>query len=71
MVASTTDGRMRCEKADRKAPFCPEIRLSISMKPVTEGKKYISEMRPDTGVHCRMPENMMISSRPHQKIGME
>ena len=28
-------------------------------------------MRPDTGVQCRMPENRMISNRPHQKIGME
>ena len=41
------------------------------MKPVTVGKKNISEMRPDTGVHCRMPENRMIRSRPHQKIGIE
>ena len=30
-----------------------------------------SEIRPETGVHCKMPENRMISSRPHQKIGME
>ncbi len=41
------------------------------MKPVTDGKKNISEMRPDTGVHCSMPEKRMISRRPHQKIGME
>ena len=53
------------------APFCPDNRLSISMKPVTGGKKYISEMRPETGVQPRMPENRMMSSSPHQKIGME
>ena len=41
------------------------------MKPVTGGKKNISEMRPDTGVQCSMPENKMISSSPHQKIGIE
>ena len=41
------------------------------MKPVTGGKKYIRLMRPETGVHCRMPEKKMISSRPHQKIGIE
>ena len=28
-------------------------------------------MRPETGVQPRMPEKNMISSRPHQKIGME
>ena len=41
------------------------------MKPVLASTKYMSEIRPETGVHCRMPENRMISSRPHQKIGIE
>ncbi len=71
MVPSTMVGRMRWLTADLKAPGWPESSESISMKPVTGGKKYISEMRPETGVHCRMPENRMISSRPHQKIGIE
>ena len=39
--------------ADLKAPACPESRLSISMKPVTGLKKYMSEMRPETGVQPR------------------
>ena len=71
MVASTIDGRARWLSADMKAPFWPDKSESISMKPVTCGKKYISEMRPETGVHCRMPENRMISRSPHQKIGIE
>ena len=41
------------------------------MKPVTDGKKNMSEMRPETGVQCRVPANRMMSSRPHQKIGIE
>ena len=57
--------------ADAKAPSWPDSSESISMKPVTGSKKYISEMRPETGNHWRVPENRMISSRPHQKIGME
>ena len=38
MVPSTMLGRMRCDKADEKAPSCPDSRLSISMKPVTGSK---------------------------------
>jgi len=71
MVPSTMVGRMRCEKADLKAPFWPESRLSISIEPVTGLKKYCTSMRPETGVQCSMPEKKMISSRPHQKIGIE
>ena len=71
MVPSTIVGRIRWLSADLKAPACPDSSELISMKPVTDGKKYIREMRPDTGVHCRMPENRMMSSRPHQKIGIE
>ncbi len=41
------------------------------MKPVIGLKKYMRSMRPDTGVQCSVPENTMISSRPHQKIGIE
>jgi hypothetical protein len=50
MVPSTTVGRISELTADLNAPACPEIRLSISMKPVTCLKKYISEIRPETGV---------------------
>ena len=31
----------------------------------------LHEMRPETGVQPRMPENRMMSSSPHQKMGME
>ena len=41
------------------------------MKPVTESMKYRNEMRPETGVQPNVLENSMISSRPHQKIGIE
>ena len=41
------------------------------MKPVTSGKKYCSEIRPETGVHPSQPENTMISNSAHQKIGIE
>ena len=71
IVASTIVGRIRWLSADLKAPACPESSESISMKPVTGGKKKRSEMRPETGVQCRMPEKRMMSSRPHQKIGIE
>ena len=40
-------------------------------KAFADGKKNISEMRPDTGVQPSTPENRMMSSSPHQKIGME
>ncbi len=43
----------------------------MSMNPVTGSKKYTREMRPDTGVSPRIPEKRMISSSPHQKMGME
>ena len=39
MVPSTMVGRMRWRTAETKAPFWPESRLSISMKPVTGLKK--------------------------------
>ncbi len=71
IVPSTMVGRIRWLTAELKAPAWPDSSESISMKPVTGGKKNISEMRPETGVHCRMPEKRMISSRPHQKIGIE
>ena len=43
----------------------------MSMKPVTGLKKKDRSMRPDTGIHCSVPANKMMSSRPHQKIGIE
>ena len=44
----------------------------MSMNPVDrlESSRRRS-MRPDTGVQPQPPENRMISSRPHQKIGIE
>ncbi len=39
MVPSTIVGRIRWLTADWKAPGCPESSESISMKPVTGGKK--------------------------------
>ncbi len=39
MVPSTMAGRMRWLSAEVKAPFYPDSSESISMKPVTEGKK--------------------------------
>jgi hypothetical protein len=33
--------------------------------------KYCTAMRPDTGVHPSCTEKNRISSRPHQKIGIE
>ena len=71
IVPSTMVGSTRCETAEAKAPFSPDIRLSISMKPVGWGKKNIRLMRPDTGVHCSQPETTMINSSAHQKIGIE
>ena len=70
-VPSTIAGRMRCDSADRKAPVSPASRLSISRKPVTGSMKYCTAMRPETGVEPSCTENSRISSRPHQKIGIE
>ncbi len=39
MVPSTMVGSTRCDRADRNAPFWPEIRASMVMKPVTGLKK--------------------------------
>ena len=38
MVASTIEGSTRWLIAETKAPLLPEIKLSISMKPVTGSK---------------------------------
>ncbi len=38
---------------------------------MTGWMKYSTEMRPDTGVQPSCTENSRISSRPHQKIGIE
>ncbi len=35
MVPSTMVGRIRCDSAERKAPFSPDSSESISRKPVT------------------------------------
>ena len=52
-------------------PVQGRMDLAIYFKPVTGLKKYISEIRPDTGVQCSVFENRTMSSRPHQKIGIE
>jgi len=49
----------------------PASRLSMVRKPVTGSMKYCTAMRPETGVRPSWTENSRISSRPHQKIGIE
>jgi hypothetical protein len=71
MVPSTMAGRIRWRAAERKAPLLPERIESMSMKPVTGLKKKLRAIRPETGVQPRVPENRMMSRRPHQKMGME
>ena len=71
MVPSTIAGSTRWPSADQKAPLSPARRLSISRKPVTGSMKYLTSMRPDTGVRSSLTENSRISSKPHQKIGIE
>ena len=39
--------------------------------PVTGGMSNWIAIRPDTGVQPKVTENVRISSRPHQKIGIE
>ena len=70
-VPSTIVGRMRCDSAERNAPQSPAISVSISRKPVTGSTKYCTAMRPETGVSPSCTENSRMSSRPHQKIGIE
>ncbi len=70
-VPSTSAGSSRWRSADVKAPASPDNRLSISMKPVRGSMSYSMAMRPDTGVSPRSTEKTMISTRPHQKIGIE
>ena len=40
-------------------------------KPLRTSMSYSIAIRPDTGVRPRSTENTMISTRPHQKIGIE
>ena len=41
------------------------------MKPVGPSMKYMSDIRPDTGVQPSPEEKTMISKSAHQKIGIE
>ena len=53
IVPSTMAGRIMCITASIKSPGSPQIRVSISMKPVSgwlSSRKTVSLMRPDTGV---------------------
>ncbi|MNT81013.1 hypothetical protein D3C72_2205590 [compost metagenome] len=70
-VPSTMAGRMRWCSADQKASVSPARSASISRKPVCGSTKYCTEMRPDTGVQPSCTEKNRMSSRPHQKIGIE
>lgn len=74
MVPSTMAGRIMCITASTKSPGSPQIRVSISMKPVSgwlSSRKTVSLMRPDTGVRLSCTDTSMISIMPHQKIGIE
>jgi hypothetical protein len=71
IVPSAIDGRIRCDSALLNAPLSDESSESISMKPVTAGMSNWIAMRPDTGVQPSATEKVRISSRPHQKIGIE
>ena len=53
------------------APFSPDSSESIVRKPVTGSTKYLTAMRPDTGVQPSCTEKSRMSSSPHQKIGIE
>src|SRR5664280_2450800 len=68
MVPSAIAGRIRCERALRKAPWSEASSESTSMKPVTGAMSYWIAMRPDTGVQPSQTENVRMSSSPHQRI---
>ena len=66
IVASTRDGRIRWRTAETKAPSSSESSESINRNPVTGSTQNSAEIRPETGVQCRMPENRMIIISPDQ-----
>ncbi|MNH35810.1 hypothetical protein D3C79_965280 [compost metagenome] len=74
MVPSTMAGRIMCMTASLKSPGSPQIRVSISIKPVRgrlSSRNTVSLTRPDTGVRFSCTDTSMISIMPHQKIGIE
>src|SRR5664280_865136 len=62
MVPSAIAGRIRCERALRKAPWSEASSESTSMKPVTGAMSYWIAMRPDTGVQ-RLPHVVAVLHR--------
>src|SRR5260363_33050 len=70
-VPSTIEGRIKCFTADVKAPVSGDRSVSINSNPVVDGTSYSVAIRPDTGVMPSFTENSMISSKPHQKMGIE
>jgi hypothetical protein len=76
-VPSTMLGSTRCDRAERKAPSSPDSQASMTMRPVRGAMSNSSAMRPDTGsaksgaMSRIATEKNMISSRPHQKMGIE
>ncbi|MNE70022.1 hypothetical protein D3C80_1657850 [compost metagenome] len=74
MVPNTMAGRIICITASAKSPGSPQIRVSISIKPVNgrlSSRNTVSLTRPDTGVRLSCTETSMINIMPHQKIGIE
>ena len=65
------EGRIKCRKADIKAPFSSDRKASISIKPVSVSIQKRADKRPETGVQCRKTEKNRIINRAHQKMGME
>ena len=71
MVPSTIVGRIRWLSADRKAPGLPGEQAVDQHE---AGDRREEEQQRDAAGDRRpaeMPEKKMISSRPHQKIGIE
>ncbi|MCY1377876.1 hypothetical protein D9M69_654710 [compost metagenome] len=77
IVPSTMAGRIRWRTASHSAPLFSSgsarsaSQASISMKPVCGCTSNIRSSRPDTGVQPSPTEKIRISSKPHQKMGME
>ena len=72
IVPSTIVGRIRWLTADANAP-CLAGQQRVDQHEAGDRREdsRASEMRPETGVQPSMPEKRMMSSSPHQKIGME
>ena len=73
MVPSTIVGRIEVRRrAERKAPFWPDSSAVDQHEAGHRLEEVVrASMRPETGVQPSMPEKNRMSSRPHQKIGIE